>query len=118
MIRLKFQLFDVKYVSSSTRKRSSLFFFPKDYDFIRDKSGTADVLQCSNQPSVASSRGHQYPAAFLARASGLDKHGNDSDKPLRYSHMDIAGSAGKFPEHFTARPIPALCQMFLANRVL
>jgi len=90
----------------------------EDYDFIRDKSGTADVLQCSNQPSVASSRGHQYPAAFLARASGLDKHGNDSDKPLRYSHMDIAGSAGKFPEHFTARPIPALCQMFLANRVL
>lgn len=92
--------------------------FSQDFDFIRDKSGTADVLQCSSQPSAASARGHQYPAAFLARASGLDKHGGDSDKPLRYTHLDIAGSAGKIPDNPTARPIPALCHMFIADRIL
>ena len=70
------------------------------------------------------SRGHQGPASFLIMASGLDevkieekksclfyikillniclyiavlKHGVDSKTPLNYSHVDIAGSAGKFP---------------------
>jgi leucyl aminopeptidase len=90
----------------------------QDFDFIDDKSEIADVLQCNRQPSNATARGHQYPAAFLARASGLDKHGRDSDKPLKYTHLDIAGSAGKLPDLPTARPIPALCQMFIADRVL
>jgi leucyl aminopeptidase len=90
----------------------------KDFDMIRDKSELSDVLQCQNQPSNVSARGHQYPAAFLARASALDKHGNDSDKPLQYTHLDIAGSAGTLPGLPTARPLPALCQMFIANRVL
>ena len=43
------------------------------------------------------SRGHQGPAAFLIMASGLDDHGVDSKTPLSYSHIDIAGSSGKFP---------------------
>ncbi len=92
--------------------------FIQDYDFINDKSKVADILQCNTKPSNVTSRGHQYPAAFLARASGLDKHGCDSEKPLSYTHLDIAGSAGKLPNLPTARPIPALCQMFLADRVL
>lgn len=29
-------------------------------------------------------------------ASGLDKHGTNSSNPLKYSHLDIAGSAGTF----------------------
>ncbi|CAF1027139.1 unnamed protein product [Adineta ricciae] len=90
----------------------------EDYEFIDDKSKVADILQCNTRPSNVTSRGHQYPAAFLARASGLDKHGRDSDKPLSYTHLDIAGSAGKLPGLPTARPIPALCQMFIADRVL
>ena len=32
-----------------------------------------DVLQCNNEPSSMTSRGHQFPAAFLIRTSGLDK---------------------------------------------
>ena len=32
-----------------------------------------DVLQCNNEPSSMTARGHQFPAAFLIRASGLDK---------------------------------------------
>ncbi|RKP00847.1 hypothetical protein CXG81DRAFT_5608, partial [Caulochytrium protostelioides] len=54
---------------------------------------TADVLQANTQPSTLTPRGHQYPAAFLAVASGLDRHGLDSAQPLAYVHMDIAGSA-------------------------
>ena len=90
----------------------------KDYAFIADESETADVLQCNNLPSSGTSRGHQFPAAFLARVSGLDKHGLDSAQPLRYTHLDIAGSGGELPQSPTARPIPALCQMFIADRVL
>ncbi|CAF3419152.1 unnamed protein product [Rotaria sp. Silwood1] len=90
----------------------------EDFEFIADKGEVADVLQCNNQASSATSRGHQFPAAFLARVSGVDKHGCDSEKPLRYTHLDIAGSAGDLPHTPTARPIPALCQMFLADRVL
>ncbi|CAF1040771.1 unnamed protein product [Rotaria sordida] len=90
----------------------------EDFDFINDKSEVTDILQCNRRPSNAVDRGHQYPAAFLARASGLDKHGRDSEKPLSYTHLDIAGSAGKLPNMPTARPIPALCQMFIADRVL
>lgn len=31
-------------------------------------------------------------------ASGLDKHGTNSSHPLKYSHLDIAGSAGRFSQ--------------------
>lgn len=109
---MKFVAFEIDKFSSSIE------FFFKDYDFINDKSKAADILQCNTKPSAVTSRGHQYPAAFLARASGLDKHGCDSEKPLSYTHLDIAGSAGKLPNPPTARPILALCQMFLADRVL
>ena len=45
----------------------------KDYEFANAKSEYADVLQCNNSPSSRTPRGHQFPAAFLIRASGLDK---------------------------------------------
>ena len=99
---------------------SKLFYLPdiQDYEFITDKGEVADVLQCNNQGSSATARGHQFPAAFLTRVSGLDKHGRDSAHPLRYTHLDSAGSAGELPHQPTGRPIPALCQMFIADRVL
>ncbi|CAF0923922.1 unnamed protein product [Adineta steineri] len=89
----------------------------EDFAFIADQGEVADVLQCNNQGSSATARGHQFPAAFLARVSGLDKHGLNSEKPLRYTHLDIAGSGGELPHSPTGRPIPALCQMFIADRV-
>ncbi|CAF1339686.1 unnamed protein product [Didymodactylos carnosus] len=89
----------------------------EDYDFIKDKGEVADILQCNNAASSATSRGHQFPAAFLIRVSGLDKHGIDSDQPLRYSHLDIAGSAGHLPNNPTGRPIPSLCEMFISPRI-
>ncbi|WP_341503153.1 leucyl aminopeptidase family protein [Gallaecimonas sp. GXIMD4217] len=64
----------------------------EDYDFVRARSPADDVLTSNNAPSSVTSRGHQFPMAFLAIASGLDRHGNSADKPLPYTHIDIAGS--------------------------
>ncbi|KAK3886530.1 hypothetical protein Pcinc_009326 [Petrolisthes cinctipes] len=68
-----------------------------DFDFHSGKSEYEDVLQCNNAPSSRTPRGHQTPSAFLIMSSGLDKHGKDSSQPLKYSHLDIAGSSGPFP---------------------
>lgn len=88
-----------------------------DYEFHQGKSEYEDILQCNNQPSSATSRGHQSPAAFLIMASGLDKHGKDSDKPLPYSHLDIAGSSGPFPGIPTGSPIVALTACYILPRL-
>ncbi|XP_062613205.1 putative aminopeptidase W07G4.4 [Saccostrea cucullata] len=87
-----------------------------DYDFHRGKSEYEEVLQCNNAPSSATSRGHQTPAAFLIEASGMEKHGKDSDQPLPYSHLDIAGSSGPFPGIPTGAPIVALAAHFVFPR--
>ncbi len=64
----------------------------EDYDFVKPRTLADDLLSSNNAPSAVTARGHQFPMAFLAIVSGLDKHGLDSDKPLPYVHMDIAGS--------------------------
>ncbi|XP_020284550.1 putative aminopeptidase W07G4.4 [Pseudomyrmex gracilis] len=76
-----------------------------------------DIVQALNQPSVKTPRGHQGPAAFLIKASGLDKHGTESKQPLKYSHLDIAGSAGDLPEQPTGSPIVALAKTFLFDKI-
>lgn len=40
--------------------------------------------------------------------SGIDKHGVLSNAPIKYTHLDIAGSAGEYPEKPTGAPIRAL----------
>ena len=45
----------------------------QDYDFVKARNEYEDVLQCNNLPSTRTPRGHQFPAAFMIRASGLDK---------------------------------------------
>lgn len=79
-----------------------------DYVFHTGKSEYEDVLQCNNLPSSRTPRGHQSPAAFLIMTSGLAKHGIDSTQPLKYTHLDIAGSEGSFPGIPTGSPVPAL----------
>lgn len=88
----------------------------EDYVAHTGKSEYEDVLQAQGQPSVATNRGHQAPSAFLIMASGLDKHGNDSDKPIKYSHVDIAGSSGPFPGVPTGAPIVAMSHAYVLNR--
>ena len=48
----------------------------EDYTTVEGKSEYEDLLQSTNAPSTASSRGHQFPAAFLISGSGLDKVNN------------------------------------------
>lgn len=84
----------------------------EDYAFHSGKSEYEDVLQCNNEPSSRTMRGHQSPAAFLILASGLDKHGKDSAEPLKFSHVDIAASSGPFPGLPTASPVLAFAKAF------
>jgi leucyl aminopeptidase len=64
----------------------------EDFDFVEPRSRAEDVISCNNRPSSQTPRGHQFPAAFLAVASGLAQHGTDGDQPIPYTHVDIAGS--------------------------
>jgi leucyl aminopeptidase len=88
----------------------------EDYMTHAGQSECEDVLQACGKSSTETNRGHQAPAAFLVLASGLDKHGLDSDKPLSYSHVDIAGSSGPFTGIPTGSPIAAMAHAFVLNR--
>jgi leucyl aminopeptidase len=79
----------------------------EDYDFIKPRSNADDVLSCNNEPSSATPRGHQFPAAFLAIASGLDKHGTDSGEPLPFTHIDLGGSGCEGGDWQHGRPSAA-----------
>ncbi|KAG0409812.1 hypothetical protein HPB47_013070 [Ixodes persulcatus] len=87
----------------------------EDYTFVTGPSEYEDILQSNNLPSSRTPRGHQSPAAFLIRTSGLDKHGLDSAKPLCYSHIDIAASSGPFPGIPSGAPIPSLVHAFVCG---
>jgi leucyl aminopeptidase len=83
----------------------------EDFDFVAPKTSEYDVKQVNNAPSVATPRGHQFPAAVMAIASRLDKHGQESSDPIAYSHLDIAGSSVAAPfldGVVTGNPVPAL----------
>jgi len=85
----------------------------EDYEFIKDKSGEfVDVLQCNNAPSTRTPRGHQFPAAFMLKVSGMTNHQLTSEKPLKYSHLDVAGSSGNLPGITTASSVVALSMHF------
>ncbi|NQZ09659.1 MAG: leucyl aminopeptidase family protein, partial [Algicola sp.] len=53
----------------------------EDWSFIAPRTAADDVMSCNNAASAVTARGHQFPMAFLAISSGLDKHGCDSDNP-------------------------------------
>lgn len=83
----------------------------EDFAFVAARNEYEDVIQCNNKPSSGTCRGHQFPAAFMIKASGLDKHGLDSEKPLKYTHFDIAGSSGPYPGIPTAAPLIAIAKV-------
>ncbi|KAI8922346.1 hypothetical protein DFJ77DRAFT_506125 [Powellomyces hirtus] len=91
----------------------------EDYEFIAPGSSTEDVVQANDLASTMTSRGHQFPAAFMAIASGIAPHHDlDSEKPISYTHLDIAGSAeeggkGLSLPAVTGSPVAALVQAFL-----
>jgi leucyl aminopeptidase len=88
-----------------------------DFDCVAGRSEYEDVLQATNKASSAEPRGHQFPAAFMIRASGLENHGNDSNQRIPYTHIDIAGSSGPFPGKPTGSPLPAFTYAFVLPKV-
>eukprot|EP01102_Stenamoeba_stenopodia_P013982 TRINITY_DN45_c0_g1_i1.p1 TRINITY_DN45_c0_g1~~TRINITY_DN45_c0_g1_i1.p1 ORF type:complete len:561 (+),score=140.56 TRINITY_DN45_c0_g1_i1:76-1683(+) len=93
----------------------------EDYDFIAPKNSAYDLLQCNNAASSNTARGHQFPAAFLISASGLDAHGRDSTNPIAFSHIDIAGSACEGIDYqfgiVTATPVVAWTSRYVLPKV-
>lgn len=87
----------------------------EDFKFHEGRTEGDDLLQAVNQPSSTTARGHQGPSAFLIMASGLNKHGRESGTPIKYCHLDVAGSAGTFPNPTTGAPILALARRFLLD---
>ena len=90
----------------------------EDWHFVRPRTKADDVLSCNNASSSATARGHQFPMAFLAIASGLAEHGHrDAQKTLAYTHIDIGGSAVEDADwqhgQPTATPIVALMAAFI-----
>ncbi|CAH1394814.1 unnamed protein product [Nezara viridula] len=87
----------------------------EDYEAYKGKTEGEDVVQAESLPSAQCKRGHQGPAAFLILASGLEKHGLDStDGKLYYTHLDIAASAGAFPEQASGCPVLGLAANYLS----
>jgi leucyl aminopeptidase len=89
----------------------------EDYDFVRPRTKADDLLSSNNGPSAVTARGHQFPLAFLAIVSGLDKHDLCDESPLPYIHIDIAGSGvdGGDWQHGkpSAAPVSALVKTFI-----
>lgn len=89
----------------------------EDFEMVAPRTQASDVLSCNNAPSSRTARGHQFPAAFLAIASGLDAHEAHGEHPLPFLHLDIGGSgcAGgdwQFGQP-TAAPVRALVGRYL-----
>lgn len=91
----------------------------EDYDFIKPSSKADDVLSSNNAPSVSTPRGHQFPMAFLAIASGLDEHDIGADVSIPFTHIDIAGSGVENGDWQhgkpTAAPVTALLSEYILN---
>lgn len=72
-----------------------------------------DVLQSNNAPTAVTTRGHQFPMAFLLLASGLASHGAGAALPLPYCHIDLADSVADSRGVETGSPIVPLFGHFV-----
>ena len=90
----------------------------EDISFVDARTSAADLLSCNSAPSSRTPRGHQFPMAFLLRASGLVSHGSDSAGPLPYTHVDIAGSGVEGGDWAFGKPTAAPVLAFAARWML
>lgn len=86
----------------------------EDYRFIAPKTRADDVRSCNNAASSITSRGHQFPMAFLAISSGIDEHGCKASVSLPYVHIDIAGSGVEGGDWQHGKPTAAAVSMLAA----
>jgi len=89
----------------------------EDYDFVQPRTKADDLLSSNSAPSAITARGHQFPMAFMSLVSGLDQHDVNSEQPIPYLHVDIAGSGveGGDWQHGkpSAAPVAALFSAFI-----
>ncbi|OUM65197.1 hypothetical protein PIROE2DRAFT_60186 [Piromyces sp. E2] len=89
----------------------------EDFQVVKGNGITEDVIQGNDKPSTMTSRGHQFPAAFLTLISRLDEHGTTSECPIAYTHLDIAGCYGKWSNYWglgsNGNPIIAIASSFI-----
>ncbi|MFT6331518.1 MAG: leucyl aminopeptidase [Bermanella sp.] len=85
----------------------------EDFDFVKPRTAADDLLSSNNAPSVSTMRGHQFPMAFLTIASGLDKHEANTELPLAYTHVDIAGSGVENLDWQHGKPTGAPVNVFV-----
>lgn len=110
-----------KKVSKSLKKYGDLWNDPFEVSSVRrcdlektkPKEPTYDVIQHSS-----GDRGHQFAAAFLFFASGLSNHGKDSENPLPFTHLDIAGSACEGTDYTFGKVTGATLTALVAKYVL
>jgi len=92
-----------------------------DFEFIKPKNKAYDVVQCNLAASSVTARGHQFPAAFISIASGVNKQTRASDYPIAYTHLDIAGASSEDGDLLFGRPtgvpIVALTAKYLIPRI-
>ncbi|TGZ68086.1 hypothetical protein CRM22_004457 [Opisthorchis felineus] len=85
----------------------------EDFDAHKAQEDYADLINSARPVGGKRVRGHQSPAAFMIVASGLDSHMTNAEKPLPYTHFDIAGSQGPCPGIPTAVPLLTLASRYL-----
>lgn len=84
----------------------------EDYEAMSGKDVNTEIHQSNSAPSTRTPRGHQNPSAFLIMASGLDSHGIDSEKPICYTHIDMAPSAGPYPGLPSGNPMRSFVESY------
>ncbi|VDN11356.1 unnamed protein product [Dibothriocephalus latus] len=89
----------------------------EDYDITDGQSEYEDLMQSYHKSDSEYGRGHQFPAAYLIRASGLDEHGINSPRPIPYTHVDICATRGKNTEPPTGVPVMALTVRYVLPRL-
>ncbi|BHF62894.1 metalloexopeptidase activity [Sparganum proliferum] len=89
----------------------------EDYDITNGQSEYEDLMQSFHLNPSEHARGHQFPAAYLIRASGLDEHGLNSPRPIPYTHVDICPARGRDTEPPTGVPIMALTVRYVLPRL-
>lgn len=113
------RIFEAGHLSADPFEIST--FRREDVGVVQPGSSSEDVVQANDKASTMTNRGHQYPAGFMLIASGLDKHGVHSAKPLGFTHMDVAGSAETIASknwslpRVTGSPVAALTGAFLID---
>jgi leucyl aminopeptidase len=94
------------------------FLRREDIAFVDARTSASDLLSCNSAPSSRTPRGHQFPMAFLLRASGLDSHGSGSSSPIPYTHVDLAGSGVEGGDWAFGKPTAAPVLSFAARWML